>query len=43
LLVIDPGTNVGLNWSPASPVPVPAAAWLFGSALISLAGIKRKK
>ena len=27
----------------ASPVPVPAAAWLFGSALIGLAGIKRKK
>jgi hypothetical protein len=25
------------------PVPVPAAAWLFGSALIGLAGIKRKK
>jgi hypothetical protein len=24
-------------------VPVPAAAWLFGSALIGLAGIKRKK
>jgi hypothetical protein len=43
LLVLDQGTNVGLTWSPASPVPVPAAAWLFGSALISLAGIKRKK
>ena len=27
----------------SSPVPVPAAAWLFGSALIGLAGIKRKK
>jgi hypothetical protein len=27
----------------ASNVPVPAAAWLFGSALIGLAGIKRKK
>lgn len=26
-----------------SEVPVPAAAWLFGSALIGLAGIKRKK
>ncbi len=24
-------------------VPVPAAAWLFGSALIGLAGVKRKK
>jgi hypothetical protein len=27
----------------ASAVPVPAAAWLFGSALLSLAGIKRRK
>ncbi len=26
-----------------SAVPVPSAAWLFGSALIGLAGIKRKK
>lgn len=26
-----------------SPVPVPAAAWLFGSALLGLANIKRKK
>lgn len=26
-----------------SAVPIPAAAWLFGSALIGLAGIKRKK
>ncbi|MDC3332870.1 VPLPA-CTERM sorting domain-containing protein [bacterium] len=24
-------------------MPVPAAAWLFGSALIGLVGIKRKK
>jgi hypothetical protein len=26
-----------------SPVPLPAAAWLFGSALIGLVGIKRKR
>lgn len=26
-----------------SPVPIPAAAWLFGSAMVGLAGIKRKK
>ena len=26
-----------------SAVPVPAAAWLFGSALVCLAGVKRKK
>ena len=27
----------------ANPVPVPAAAWLFGSALIGLAGLGRKR
>ncbi len=27
----------------ASPVPVPAAAWLFGSALLGLVGIKRQR
>ena len=26
-----------------SEVPVPAAAWLFGSALVGLAGVKRRK
>lgn len=26
-----------------TPIPVPAAAWLFGSALVGLAGIKRKR
>jgi hypothetical protein len=31
---------VQLNYN---SVPIPAAAWLFGSALIGLAGIKRKK
>jgi hypothetical protein len=31
-----------LNFS-SSPVPVPAAAWLFGSALVGLAGIGRKR
>jgi hypothetical protein len=30
-------------WSVASPVPVPAAAWLFGSALLGLGAIKRKR
>jgi len=28
---------------PGSPVPLPAAAWLFGSALLGLGGIKRKR
>ncbi|ARN73310.1 VPLPA-CTERM sorting domain-containing protein [Oceanicoccus sagamiensis] len=33
-------TLVGIT---APEVPIPAAAWLFGSALLGLAGIKRKK
>lgn len=36
-------TSPGTWTMTVSPVPVPAAAWLFGSALIGLAGIKRKK
>jgi hypothetical protein len=32
-----------VNFRLVSRVPVPAAAWLFSSALIGLAGIKRKK
>ena len=35
------GTS-GTSWSVAS-VPLPAAAWLFGSALLGLGVIKRKK
>lgn len=31
------------NVAYASEVPVPAAAWLFGSALVGLAGLRRKK
>lgn len=30
------------NSTPVSSVPVPAAAWLFGSALLGLTGIRRK-
>ena len=33
-------SSAGMN---VSSVPVPAGAWLFGSALIGLTGIKRKK
>ena len=46
ILVIDTGF-VGLADSNssfvASAVPVPAAAWLFGSALVGLAGIGRRR
>jgi len=37
-------TNAGtLQYSSVSAVPVPAAVWLFGSGLIGLAGIARRK
>ena len=42
----DNGSGVfydNLEFAQVSEVPVPAAAWLFGSALIALAGIKRRK
>jgi len=35
--------DVSLSAAPASPVPVPGAVWLFGSALIGLTGIARRK
>lgn len=42
-----PSTNFGPSTGSflvkVSEVPVPATAWLFGSALIGLAGLKRKK
>lgn len=38
----DLGTTVG-TFAFASPVPVPAAAWLFGSGLIGLAGVARRR
>jgi hypothetical protein len=30
-------------WHPASEVPIPAAAWLFGSALLGLGALKRRR
>ncbi len=33
----------GSDWVGASPVPVPAAVWLFGSGLMGLIGIARRK
>jgi hypothetical protein len=42
-----PGFNANFNASMASTpdavVPVPAAVWLFGSGLLSLVGIARRK
>lgn len=35
--------NLGVGSYAASPVPVPAAAWLFGGGLLSLLGAMRKK
>jgi len=35
--------NPGFNPFAASPVPVPGAAWLLGSALVSLAGLRRRQ
>ena len=41
---LNPGFNNGsLTVSALSAVPVPAAAWLFGSGLLGLAGMARRK
>lgn len=37
----DPG--IALNTKGVAPVPVPAAAWLFGSGLLGLMGMARRK
>ncbi|VAW79336.1 hypothetical protein MNBD_GAMMA15-1239 [hydrothermal vent metagenome] len=40
----DPGLVVQGNWSNnTSPVPVPAAIWLFGSGLLGLVGVARRR
>ena len=36
-------TSYSMTVSSVSPVPVPAAAWLFGSGILGLAGIARRK
>lgn len=44
-LLIEPGLNQALIFDNLnfSPVPVPAAVWLFGSGLVGLIGIARRK
>lgn len=37
------GGGGGSDWVGASPVPVPAAVWLFGSGLLGLVGVARRK
>ena len=37
------GVTANLALSSMSPVPVPAAAWLFGSGLVGLIGVSRRK
>lgn len=42
----DPATSDIINnyyLTPQAPIPVPAAAWLFGSGLLGLAGIARRR
>jgi hypothetical protein len=37
------GSNATLNYGTAAVVPVPAAAWLFGSAMLGMVGVARRK
>ncbi len=37
------GSPVGFSGTPISAVPVPAAAWLFGSGLVGLVGVARRR
>jgi hypothetical protein len=37
------GITMNANASQLAPTPIPAAAWLFGSGLMGLAGVRRKK
>ena len=41
--IIDMQQTANFDWQIVSAVPVPAAAWLFGSGLIGLIGVARRK
>jgi len=38
-----PDSNVYVIWSQSSAVPIPATIWLFGSGLLGLVGVARRK
>mgnify|MGYP000622033934 CR=1 FL=1 len=42
-MVDGPFPGFSANFTPGAPVPVPAAVWLFGSGLLGLVGIARRK
>ncbi len=42
-ILASAGSVAGIDNYMASPIPVPAAAWLFGSGLIGLIGVARRK
>jgi hypothetical protein len=42
-LPLNTATDTGYSTASVSPVPLPAAAWLFGSALFAFFGISRRK
>jgi len=40
---VSGGVSITYDYTPVSAVPVPAAVWLFGSGLLGLVGIARRK
>lgn len=40
---LNSGLSVDVVVTPPPPVPLPAAAWLFGSALLGLVGVRRRR
>jgi hypothetical protein len=41
--LMDYAASTWAVWTPASAVPIPAAVWLFGTALIGFVGVARKR
>jgi hypothetical protein len=42
-MVDGPFPGLSANFTPNTPIPVPAAAWLFGSGLLGLVGVARRR